>query len=124
MSAYPHHKVKSTHDHEKAALLTMGFHHKKCMTTHKQPQTNKHTHTHTHTHIHHAQCKHTKQGNKPDIANVPRVCPARYEKCKSENAILKEHGQARYKKDKSYMPTSKGYGQTRYWKDKIDFAIR
>ena len=49
LSAYPHHKVKSTHDHERATLLTMGVHHKKCKTTHKQ--TNIYIYIYIHTHI-------------------------------------------------------------------------
>jgi len=47
LSAYSHYKVKSTHDHERVALLTMGVHHTKCMTIHR------------HAYIYHAQCKHT-----------------------------------------------------------------
>ena len=47
LSAYPHHKVKSTYDRKRATLLTMGVHRKKCMTTHKQ--TNIYIYTHTHT---------------------------------------------------------------------------
>ena len=42
LSAYLHHKVKSTHNYE-VTLLTMGVHHTKCTIIHKQA----HTHTHT-----------------------------------------------------------------------------
>ena len=47
MSAYPPYKDKSTHDHERVTLLTVGVHHTKCMITHKQVD----IHTHTHIYI-------------------------------------------------------------------------
>jgi len=78
LSAYPHHKVKSTHSYERVAPLTMGVHHTKCTITHKQADI--HTHTHTHAHIHHARCKHTELEDKVDIAKVPRYGPVRYMK--------------------------------------------
>ena len=125
LSAYPHHKVKSTHDHERAALLTMAVHHKKCMTTHKQPQTNKHiyTHTHTHTYIMHNASTQSKETNQT-LPTFQGYAQQGMRNVNQKTPYLRNTAQARYKKDKSYMPTSKGYGQTRYWKDKIDFAIR
>ena len=69
LSAYPHHKVKSTHNYERVTPLTMGVHHTKCTITHKQAD----IYVHTHAHIHHAQCKHMELEDKVDIANVPRV---------------------------------------------------
>ena len=45
LSAYPHHKVKSTHNYKRVTLLTIGVHYTKCTIIHKQAC------AHTHTYI-------------------------------------------------------------------------
>ena len=69
LGAYPHHKVKSTHNHKRVTFLTMGVHRTRCTTSHEQAN--------IYIYIHHAQCKYTKQENKLDIANVPRTWPSK-----------------------------------------------
>ena len=89
LSAYPHHKVKSTHDHKRAAFLTMGVHYTKCMTTHNQTNIYIYIHTHTHTYIMHNASTQSKK-IKQTLSMFQGYGPTRYRKHKLDIAIPKE----------------------------------
>ena len=50
LSAYPHYKVKSTHDYERVTLLTKRVHHTKYIIIHKQAYIYIYTYIHTYIH--------------------------------------------------------------------------
>ena len=68
-----------THSTRLRALITRKGH--SCSHESTSYKVHNHPHTHKHiyiyTYIHHAQCYHTEQESKPNIANVPRVWPSK-----------------------------------------------
>ena len=60
---------------ERVAHVAMGVYHKKCTITHTHVGIYIYIYIYIHTYIHHAQCIHTEQESKSDIANVLRVWP-------------------------------------------------